>query len=113
MLALCLTTFISGCVKTETVIVTKTVGTLPPPYLYAPEKVPEVPPGLAPGERTAYLIEGYASRGDALKRANGRFETLEDWVERIRELYPETVVEPVPEGEQTTNAPEGSGSDET
>lgn len=113
MSALCLTIFISGCVKTETVIVTKTVGTLPPPYLYTPETLPELPAGLAPSERAAFFVEAYASRGDAITRANSRVQRLQEWVRHIESLYPGSTVEPLPEAGKTASDPESGGSGDT
>lgn len=113
LLVLCLMSFIAGCGTTETITVTRKVGTLPPGYLYQKEPVPSVPEGVPPDQRTDYLLEGYASRGDAIRRANARAARMALWVEYIRKLYPETTVQPLPKGEGSADNPEGPGKGDT
>lgn len=88
----------TGCVRTETVIVTETVPAIPPTYLYDAERVPEVPDGLPPEERTAHLLEAFAARGDAIKRDQTQAQKMEKWVQEIRKLYPKALEHPLPEG---------------
>lgn len=100
-----------GCVKTETVVVTKQVATLPPAYLYDAEPIPAVPDNVPPKERTGYLLEGYASRGDALKRDQKQEKLMQQWVEKIRQLYPESVVDPLDSVENDADTPEAADSE--
>ena len=102
--------FMTGCVKTETVIVTKNVAALPPEYLYSAEYIPSVPEGVPENERTAYLLEAYASRGDALKRDQEQAELFKRWVQEVRKIYPESVEHPLPDLKAETDNPE-TGSD--
>ena len=99
----------TGCVKTKTVIVTKVVATIPPEYLYSAEPLPDVPAGVPPEERTAYLLEAYASRGDVIRRDQNQQELMRKWAERILQLYPQSVGEPLPEVEAEPSAPQRAG----
>ena len=82
----------TGCAKTEYVKQEVEVATVPPASLYESAPIPSVPEGVPPEERTDYLLEAYASRGDELKRSNERSRGLANWVELIQKLYPETKV---------------------
>ena len=108
-LALCLTAFTTGCVKTETVVVTKTIAAIPPRYLYDSEPVPEVPDGVPPEERTEYLLEAFASRKDVIRRDQKQEVLMDEWVEAMRKLYPGSVEQPLPDSNAATNAPQDSG----
>lgn len=103
--ALCLTAFISGCVKTETIVEIKEVGTLPPAYLYEREPIPSVPAGLTVEERTNYLLDAYAARKDALERCTVRAQGVESWVQMVKELYPASVVKPLDKVEPEPDDP--------
>lgn len=101
MSALCLTTFISGCVRTEVLTVTKTVAAVPPAYLWDSESLPTVPDGLPPTARTEALLDAYAARKDVILRDQQQEQLMRQWVEKIREVYPgsfEYPLEPLPEG---------------
>lgn len=104
--ALCLILFMSGCVKTEYIIRTQEVAVLPPNYLYVQETKPAVPGELPSDERTDYLLEAYASRGDAIDRANKRAALIRQWVEGVKRLYPESIEQPLEDLEAETNNPE-------
>lgn len=104
--ALCLTLFMTGCVKTETVIRTKEVAVIPPAYLCVAEAKPTVPDGVPADERTDYLLEAYASRGDALDRAAARAEKFAQWVEGIKKLYPDSIENPLNDIEPGADDPE-------
>lgn len=106
MSVLCLTVFMTGCVRTEYVTVIKEVATAPPKYLYVDEVKPAVPEGVPPSERLEYLLEAYASRGDALDRCSVRSGGMEDWVREIRALYPDTAVKDFSAGGGTPDEPE-------
>lgn len=95
--ALCLTLFMSGCGKTETIIRTQEVAVLPPNYLYVQEVKPTVPAGLPPDKRTDHLLDAYASRGYAIERSNKRAELIRQWVEGVKRLYPESEEKPLDE----------------
>lgn len=97
--------FTTGCVKTETIVEEKKIGTLPPPYLYEAETLPSVPADVPVEERAAYLLEAYASRKDVIERDHRKFERMAEWVQRIRELYPDSVVEPLQDPEPSTENP--------
>lgn len=101
--------FISGCVKTETVIVEKKVAAIPPTYLWDSEPLPEIPAGLEPDERTGYLVEGYASRGDVIRRDKEQEALMRKWEAQIKKLYPETLVHPLDEVEPESDAPQQTG----
>ena len=83
----------TGCETTEYVKQTEEVATVPPQALYEAEPIPSVPEGVPPDERTEYLLDAYAARGDALKRARERSEGMASWVDMIKKLYPNTRVE--------------------
>lgn len=96
----------TGCVKTETVVVTKTVATIPPEYLYDSERLPTVPADVPASERTVYVLEAFASRGDVIKRDQKQGGLMQKWVDEIRALYPETIVHPLGSVEDQSDFPE-------
>lgn len=85
------------------------MATIPPAYLWDSEATPEIPPGLSPEERTAYLVEGFASRGDVIRRDQKQEALMHQWEKRIRELYPEVLVHPLDEVEPKPDAPQQAG----
>lgn len=105
LIALCLILFMSGCVKTETVVRTKEVAAIPPVYLCQAEPKPVVPEGIPANERTDYLLEAYASRGDALDRVAQRAALFNKWVEEIKKLYPDSVEKPLEDLEAEADDP--------
>lgn len=111
--ALCLTVFTTGCVKTETVIVERRVATLPPKYLYDAEPVPQVPDGIPASERTAYLLEAFASRGDVIKRDRVQADLMDKWVESVRKIFPDAVVQPLDSIEGDTDEPKSADNSNT
>lgn len=105
LIALCLILFMSGCVKTETIIRVQEVAVLPPAYLCEAEPKPMVPEGLPADERTDYLLEAYASRGDAMDRAAERAALFDKWTKAIKELYPGSVEKPLEDLEAEADDP--------
>lgn len=101
----------TGCVKTETVIVEKTVAAIPPDYLWDAEPVPEVPTGVPPEERTNYLLEAYASRGDTIKRDQKQEALMRRWVDEIKRLYPGSAEKPLPEAGSPPSKPEAPSAE--
>ena len=79
---------------------------IPPTYLYDSEALPEVPEGLSAEERTAYLLEAYASRGDVIKRDQTQEQKMELWVQEIRKLYPKAIEHPLPDSEAGADGPQ-------
>ena len=69
------------------------MAVIPPEYLYDSEPLPVVPAGLLPEERTEYLLESHASRGDVIKRDQGQERLMKEWVDKVRQIYPEVRVE--------------------
>lgn len=101
----------TGCGTTETIVKTEIVPAIPPSYLWDSERLPQVPEGVPPEERTDYLLESYASRGDVIKRDQKQEERMRAWEEAIKRLYPNALAHPFPEAEEAANDPEGTGSE--
>lgn len=104
--ALCLTLFMTGCVKTETVIRTQEVAAIPPAYLCIAEAKPVVPENAPPEERTDALLEAYAARGDVIDRNAKQAAVFQRWVELIKAIYPDSIEKPLEDLEAEAGDPE-------
>lgn len=64
-----------------------------------------MPDNIPADERTAYLLEAYAARGDAIKRDQEQADLMRTWVDEVRKLYGEELNQPLTDVEPDPDAP--------
>lgn len=110
LIALSLILFTTGCATTEPVVQYRTTVALPPDYLCVAEPLPKIPAGLVGADRNKALLKVFAARGDVIKRSLIREDQFTNWKRRMREIYPDSVEQPLEDTEESPSAPKSRGS---